>query len=532
MKMVKSLLLGSAAGMVAVTAGQAAELPVKAKPVEYVKVCSLYGAGFYYMPGTDMCIKIGGWTRAEIFGGSNGNVTWGPFNANANQRTTSNVGMRARGYITADAREQTAYGVARGYIAVGLATNDVGAQVAQLVDSVNRGYVQWAGFTAGLAQSFYDFYSVPAVEYRGGYLPASDTGDGGWWVWGYTAQFGSGFSGTLSVEERRMDQAIDANCVTASSSTNEPSACGSIVPGGYPGALTYTSGTGPVGGVGVGGSGAVAQGYGAMGGMQVPDVVANLRVDQAWGSAQVMAAYHDVNASYYGTSATGSPSVLSGGHPSDETGWAAGAGLKINFPSIAPGDYFQSQVNYTQGATRYLFNTPDTNWGMVNGNAESYGVLSDCVYGGSAAAAATETGCQLTTAWGFNASYEHYWTPNWHESLYGAYYAVQYNASANAMLCSAAGSGAAGTGSAAALTAGSSCNNNWDMWGVGTRLQWDVTKSFYLGVEAMYIQLDSATPGGGIGGGPGSYAFGSAATTQSSASDWNFTLRMHKDFLP
>ena len=65
MKMVKSLLLGSAAGLVAVTAGQAADLPVKAKPVEYVKVCSLYGAGFYYMPGTDMCIKIGGWMRAE-----------------------------------------------------------------------------------------------------------------------------------------------------------------------------------------------------------------------------------------------------------------------------------------------------------------------------------------------------------------------------------------------------------------------------------------------------------------------------------
>ena len=66
MKMVKSLLLGSAAALVAVTAGQAADLPVKAKPVEYVKVCSLYGAGFYYMPGTDMCIKIGGWVRAEM----------------------------------------------------------------------------------------------------------------------------------------------------------------------------------------------------------------------------------------------------------------------------------------------------------------------------------------------------------------------------------------------------------------------------------------------------------------------------------
>ena len=65
MKMVKSLLLGSAAGLVAVSAGQAAELPVKAKPVEYVRVCSLYGAGFYYMPGTDICLKIGGYARRK-----------------------------------------------------------------------------------------------------------------------------------------------------------------------------------------------------------------------------------------------------------------------------------------------------------------------------------------------------------------------------------------------------------------------------------------------------------------------------------
>ena len=58
-------LLGSAAGLVAVAGAQAADLPVKAAPVQYVKICSLYGVGFYYIPGTDMCIKIGGWVRAE-----------------------------------------------------------------------------------------------------------------------------------------------------------------------------------------------------------------------------------------------------------------------------------------------------------------------------------------------------------------------------------------------------------------------------------------------------------------------------------
>ena len=151
MKMVKSVLLGSAAGLVAVTAGQAADLPVKAKPVEYVKVCSLYGAGFYYMPGTDLCVPwdpLAG-SAAEAAYELNSNMTWGPFNGNANNRATSNETLRARGYITADVRNQTEYGTVRGYIAVGLSTSDTGLQVTSLVDSANRAFVQWAGMSGG-----------------------------------------------------------------------------------------------------------------------------------------------------------------------------------------------------------------------------------------------------------------------------------------------------------------------------------------------------------------------------------------------
>jgi hypothetical protein len=53
---------------------QAADLPVKAKAVEYVRICSLYGAGFFYIPGTDTCIKIGGYLRADVTfnGGAHG----------------------------------------------------------------------------------------------------------------------------------------------------------------------------------------------------------------------------------------------------------------------------------------------------------------------------------------------------------------------------------------------------------------------------------------------------------------------------
>lgn len=52
MKMARSLLLGSAAGLIATAGAQATDLPLKAKAVEYVKVCSLYGPGFYYVQGS------------------------------------------------------------------------------------------------------------------------------------------------------------------------------------------------------------------------------------------------------------------------------------------------------------------------------------------------------------------------------------------------------------------------------------------------------------------------------------------------
>jgi hypothetical protein len=524
MKMVKSILLGSAAGLVAVTAGQAADLPVKAKPVEYVKVCSLYGAGFYYMPGTDLCIKIGGYVRAEAVWGANGSISWGPFNANANQRTTSNFDVRARGYISADVRNQTEYGTVRGYLMVGMITNDIGLQVANLVDSAKRAYVQWAGMTAGLAQSYYDFFSTAGMYYRTNYLPASDTDDNGWWVWAYTAQFGGGVSATISEEARRTTQIIDGNCTAAVAA-----ACGTVTPGGYPAAAT-------VGGVGVAGSTSLFPGVGAYGGQQAGDVVANLRVDQAWGAAQIMGAAHEVNASYYSAAVAGAPTAASLAHPSDQWGWAAGAGLKVNTPFITQGDWFQTQFNITEGALRYLFMGPNTNFGMARGTdagfgSEGYGVLSDCVYGGTPGTATT-TGCQLTSAWGFNAGYEHYWTPAWHTSLYGDWYKVQYDATANNILCSLEGSGnGAGIGSAAVATAG--CNNNWTTWGIGSRTQWDVTKNFYVGVDVQYMQLESAKSFNGLV--PGGAAFAGAAAASTSVgnqSNWMVTVRAHRDFLP
>jgi len=551
MKMVKSLLLGSAAGIVAVSAGQAADLPVKAKPVEYVKVCSLYGAGFYYMPGTDMCIKIGGWVRVEAtWGNNNGNMTWGPWAGQENIRQTSNFVTRERGYITADAREQTAYGTARAYIDVGLSDSDIGESAGgQGTFSSNRAFLQWAGITAGLTQSFYDFYSAAAVAYRAAFMPIEDTGDGGQWTFAYTAQLGNGLSATLAAENRRDTQIIGVNGVEIAGPTS--------VAVGLTGISTNVGTSALIGaGAIINGStlGAATNSQLGYGGYQVPDFVGNIRLDQTWGSAQVMAAIHDVNATYYDNLVTTGNGT---GHPSDAWGWVVGAGLRLNFPMVAQGDYFQGEVNYTQGALRYLNQPTQGNYEAVQSNNAAYGIMSDCVYGsgpagGLGANAANTTSCNLTTAWSVNAAYEHYWTPSVHESFVGAYEAVNYNSQANAILCTAEGAtnnlGANNNGGFAAgqFFADSGCNNNWSVWGVSSRLQWDVTKSFYLGVEVMYNHLNSATsatgtvPGSGTNGlypamvpapgpgGPGTIAVGGRNVEDA----WNVTVRMHKDFLP
>src|ERR1700753_4357355 len=97
MKGFKSLIVGSAASIVGLTGAYAADLPVKAKAVEYVRICSLYGAGFYYIPGTDTCIKLGGYLRVAVLANANSDAT-GNTNlpASANNRFTNAFTLRSR----------------------------------------------------------------------------------------------------------------------------------------------------------------------------------------------------------------------------------------------------------------------------------------------------------------------------------------------------------------------------------------------------------------------------------------------------
>jgi hypothetical protein len=114
MKSLQTLVLGFAAACFAIGGAQADELHGKTRPLGQAKSCGAYGAGFQRVPGTDLCMKIGGWVRAQSSARSGG-VNWNALNES---RTGATAGS-ASGYLTTDVRKPTGYGTVRAYVSVG-----------------------------------------------------------------------------------------------------------------------------------------------------------------------------------------------------------------------------------------------------------------------------------------------------------------------------------------------------------------------------------------------------------------------------
>ena len=376
MKMVKSLLLGSAAGLVAIAGAQAADLPVKAKPVEYVKVCSAYGAGFYYIPGTDICLRVGGYAFIET--GYNARVgdayiyTYTIGSDLVLNRDDNRVNYRARGTVILDARSQTAIGTVRTYIAFGADYNNnvnggsVGGNVTAYLE---RAFIQFAGFTAGFAASFFDFgafYSIYALSSIA-------------WNWqpvfAYTAQFGNGLSATIALQDGqagriKMLSIGGGSFATSGSSTTN----------------TY-------------------------GGQEAPDIVANIRVDQAWGSAQVSGALHQLRVNQ----ATANAGF------SDAWGWAVLGGIEIKTPMIAPGDSIMLQGVYSKGAVEYtgISGSPlAITQGIGLMGLAGTGPSSDLY---DAFPSGITGSLELSTAWSANLMFRHFWQPNLRSAFWLGY---------------------------------------------------------------------------------------------------------------
>ena len=420
-----------------------------------MKICSLYGAGFYYIPGTDTCLKIGGFVRAEVNVNALGSFAVARTGDLDSNSYTGRSYWRSRAGVTLDTRSQTEYGTLRSYMiiastsdngqsgaptsgAAGLSAGNPGGSVTDPYTRLwaNAAFIQFAGFTAGKTGSFFDFDLQPYSNQTN--VWGSNLAGGGIEVFAYTAQFGNGLSASISAETPNGHRiGITSIPYTATSITT-------------PGA-TYQYGD-----------------------QQVPDITGNLRIDQAWGSAQVMGAYHQLIANSTGTAA---------GLEQTSSGWAFGAGLKVNVPMLGKGDYAIAQFTASEGATLYSGSGMGNGFALTDGHTISLAAGSNNYVGPASDAVVTATGSmEKTKAWSVTGGFEHFWNTQWKTSLYGSYGQLRYSDAASTVLRPA--------------TAGAGSSANWDYYQVGSRTVWTPVTNLDLSLEAMYNHLDGAFANG------------------------------------
>jgi hypothetical protein len=529
MKLIKSLILGSAAGLIAMSGAQAADLPVKAKAVEYVKICSLYGAGFYYIPGTDTCIKLGGYLRVDMAANANAVFT-SNYSATTNQpggfgnRFTNAFDWRSREDLNIDTRTATEYGVVRTFFdatftwtddnytastnqGLGSAYSQLGASAAGTANGlVNAGnattggvatgalgvyyaFIQFAGFTIGKAISP---FSAPWTNYPGNIYDALVGGGGtvtGVNQFVYTAQFGNGVSGSIGVQD--PTQYYQAGVLNF----------------GVYGTAVGTLGTG----------------FSDYAGTVAPDIVANINVTQAWGLFQLSVAAHDNNPAYYCNSSNGTaggpttnatsgvcgaagPNTISG-HPDDKWGFAVQGAISLSNLPTGAGDSINASGVYTNGATRYNIQDLGASAGAwtTYGGTNVAGALGKIGVGIAPDSVFNFAGQQqLISTWGMRGAFNHNWNPYWVTSVFGAYAAISY------------GSNVAGSGSAADVFCASvlkanagvtTCNPNYSVSQLGTKTTWTPVKNLAFSAEYVYSHL--AQNNIGVVTAAGSYGTGS-----------------------
>ena len=448
MKLVKSLLLGSAATLAVVAGANAADLPSKkAAPASYVKICDAYGAGFFYIPGTDTCVKLGGYVRAEyqyVPGQKTYNVNAGNAAALIQQfaGAQDSTGYETRGRIDVDARTPTAMGTARTFIRLRLASTSgirnttisnfggttnaaagggYGMSAASATaPTIESAMVQWAGFTFGIAPENYAM--MPSFMYNG------NVGTGfpnGMKQIAYTATFSGGWSATLALEDMR-----DQN--NSQTAFDQPATAA--------------------------------------------EIVGNIRLDQAWGFAAI---HGMVGNDSLGNNAGGFTGIgaAPGSLPTPTgavttqttyTNWAIGATASFKLPMIAAGDQVWFTANYASGMLGALY----SNGGLSNGGttAGDHRVLGGVVRVDTNLQATSATTVGNVTGWNIGANYVHYWASQWRSNFAAEYIAI--------------------TPPTAAAAAGTQWGNA-KYWTVGGSLVYSPVKDLDIGLEMQYANLKS-----------------------------------------
>ncbi|MDO5894923.1 porin [Agrobacterium sp. Azo12] len=147
---IKSLLIGSAAALAAVSGAQAADAIVAAEPepLEYVRVCDAFGAGYFYIPGTETCLRIGGEVRFTVgFGEDVGGPAPGGFSSDWYSAT--------RGRVFFDTKTDSELGTIGTYIRLQGNYNG-NQQLPSSGVSLEQAYITVGGLKVGKALTWWD----------------------------------------------------------------------------------------------------------------------------------------------------------------------------------------------------------------------------------------------------------------------------------------------------------------------------------------------------------------------------------------
>jgi len=510
MKTVKSLLLGAACAISMAGAASAADLPV-AEPVEYVRVCDAFGAGFFFIPGTDTCLRISGFVRVDTavisdnfrpLTGSNGVtpggdpgpgsilasnlagpaftsafgvVGFGPSNqfsptaaaaagpvvppgtplgafvfSGSDLNDQYLIGVRA--LLRFDARSRTEWGVLRSFFEFAANSNNSADNGAGLI--VRYGFVQFGPITAGITDSFFNGDNGPTFINHAGDRTTRST------VLAYTAAFGNGISATVSLEDPEVVSGVGGSTTV------------------------FNNGAAAI----VSGEGWVRQG------IRYPDVVGNIRVQQAWGAAQIsgVIAHRELrNTTCF---------VTASFCDVEDTGWAVGGMLRINLDMIGAGSNILLKANYGEGGgIQYLGNT-------IAGGYIGYSFAST-LSGGGLLVPGVDNRVGVTTGYSLYGHLQVFFTPAIRAAIMASYFDLDYDYGG--------------------FSTGSYVINLDRSYTITGQIVWSPVRNLDLGLEVFYINNryevfnGTTTTSGALG------PLGSARATDDG---WGAIFRIQRSF--
>jgi len=472
MSFTKSAMLATAAVIVTVAGASAADLPSKkAAPATFVKICDTYGAGYFFIPGSDTCLKIGGRVRYDLAYIPTRNY-YSATDGTKDLQVQDTYGMHTRGRITLDARTPSDIGTVRTYL--GLRTDyNTGllsgvkspiASSSNYADYISRkttqpvmefAYVQFAGVTAGKMPEIVsgDWFGN---MYNYSHFASFSTG-----VFGlaYTAVLPGGFSATVGIEDNND---FDGNNLASSFAA--------------PFQTPYD---------------------------KLPVIAGKLAWDQAWGQIQISGGVSQ-NRSVSQTSASVLPT-----YNKTMTGSAIGGQLTLNADMISKGDKFYVLAGYSNGINKLGYKNASKESGLsrnADGIPQSYSNFT-CDAAG--------TTCQNTTSMFADLAFLHYWTPSVRQNMIVGVASVDPGNLARGVLVTSGAS------------VSSAATQKASFFQAGTNVIWSPVKGLDIGMEVMY---DRASVSNNVIATKGCANAAASTSCTVSGSAVTTRLRIQRDF--